>query len=281
MRSTTILRLGRVSNLPTVWTNTMAASWLAGGGPLWSVVIAALILSLFYLSGMWLNDAFDATVDAAERADRPIPNGEITRLAVFVVGGVLMALALLLTLPFGLFALIWAVGLAATILLYDWLHKGLSLAPLLMGTTRYLSYALAAAAVAGSFGVGAQLGAFGLFAHVVGITYAARQEAYDRIGQAWPLAVLSLPALTALALSGGRPLALAFIAALAAATLYAVRLLWRRQRGDVPRAVVTLIAGIALYDGALLAGADAWPGAVLALAFFGLTLWLQRVASGT
>ena len=30
----TLLRLGRVSNLPTVWTNVVAATALAGGDPL-------------------------------------------------------------------------------------------------------------------------------------------------------------------------------------------------------------------------------------------------------
>ena len=30
----TLLRLGRVSNLPTVWTNVVAATAIAGGDPL-------------------------------------------------------------------------------------------------------------------------------------------------------------------------------------------------------------------------------------------------------
>src|SRR4029079_19649453 len=53
----TLLRLGRVSNLPTVWTNTLAGTLLAGGD--WQnartlTVVAAM--SLFYEGGMFLND---------------------------------------------------------------------------------------------------------------------------------------------------------------------------------------------------------------------------------
>ena len=56
------LRLGRVSNLPTVWTNVAAAAVLAGV-PLASLGVLALAVacSLFYVGGMFLNDAFDAS----------------------------------------------------------------------------------------------------------------------------------------------------------------------------------------------------------------------------
>ena len=57
----TALRLGRVSNLPTVWTNVMAGMALGGAALRPSVVVPlALAVSLFYVAGMWLNDAFDA-----------------------------------------------------------------------------------------------------------------------------------------------------------------------------------------------------------------------------
>ena len=71
------LRLGRVSNLPTVWTNTLAGIVLAGGRiercPHRCPLLVAL--SLFYIAGMYLNDAFDAGIDARERPERPIPVG--------------------------------------------------------------------------------------------------------------------------------------------------------------------------------------------------------------
>ena len=61
----TLLRLGRVSNLPTVWTNVLAGTALAGGD--WNGRRSALVLlamSLFYVGGMYLNDYFDRAIDA-------------------------------------------------------------------------------------------------------------------------------------------------------------------------------------------------------------------------
>ena len=42
MTVATLLALGRVSNLPTVWTNCLAGAMLAGGGSSpWSIALAA------------------------------------------------------------------------------------------------------------------------------------------------------------------------------------------------------------------------------------------------
>jgi len=62
---------------------------------------------------------------------------------------------------------------------------------------------------------------------------------------------------------------------------WALRLLVRRGPGDVPRAVVALIAGIALYDATLIATTGATLAALAAVGGFALTLALQRVAPGT
>ena len=278
----TVLRLGRVSNLPTVWSNALAGLVLGGaafgaGG----FLAVAIALSLFYVGGMWLNDAFDAEIDARERQRRPIPAGAVSRRTVFFVGGALIGLGVALGAMFGAAAAAAALALAGLVVLYDWVHKRTSLAPLVMGGTRFLCYVFAAAAVAGTLPAELLLGAAGLFAYVVGLTYAARQEAYDRLDRGWPLAVLAAPLVIALAVSGAGVPALLLCAALAAVMAYALRLLFRRDRGDVPRAVVTLIAGIALYDAALIAAAGAGGPALLAAAAFPLTLALQRLAPGT
>ena len=93
------LRLGRVSNIPTVWTNALAGAVLATGGApeIWPVILSGLALTFFYEGGMWLNDAFDAEIDAAERADRPIPNGEVTLRTVVIGGWALMAIGVLVS----------------------------------------------------------------------------------------------------------------------------------------------------------------------------------------
>ena len=146
------LRLGRVSNLPTVWTNVLAGLTLAGAGAS-TPQIAALMLSmtLFYLGGMYLNDAFDAKIDAAERPERPIPSGQVSARTVFYLGFAMLALGIAglacagKQLPDGTG---WApaiagVALAACIIFYNWNHKNNPLGPLVMGACRMLIYVAA------------------------------------------------------------------------------------------------------------------------------------------
>src|SRR5262249_62429462 len=84
---TALARLGRVSNLPTVWTNVLAATVLAGGD--WQSVRTGGVLaamSLFYVGGMYLNDFFDRALDARERPGRPIPAGDLSAGVVAAIG---------------------------------------------------------------------------------------------------------------------------------------------------------------------------------------------------
>jgi 4-hydroxybenzoate polyprenyltransferase len=74
MTANVALRLGRVSNVPTVWTNALAGVVLADGAlGLGGAVRLGIALSLFYVGGMYLNDAFDHAIDARERPTRPGP----------------------------------------------------------------------------------------------------------------------------------------------------------------------------------------------------------------
>jgi len=280
MKFDTMLRLGRVSNLPTVWTNAVAGATLAGGAEAGVLALAALSLSLSYVGGMWLNDAFDADIDARERKDRPIPTGAATVGQAFAGGFAMLAAGVALAFLISPGAGLTGLALAAAIVLYDWLHKRTALSPVIMGAARFLAYGVGAMA-AGGFTETALWGAAGLFAYVVGLTYAAKQEAYDRLGTAWPLAALAFPLALALHAGWSATAALPLALALAALLAWALRLLFRRARGDVPRAVVTMIAGIALYDGALAASVGAPALAAFAVACFALTLLLQRVAPGT
>lgn len=289
IRPRAALILGRVSNLPTVLSNAMAGIALAGIGTLDGVARAAIVLALFYVGGMYLNDAFDAEIDARERPGRPIPKGDASLSAVFATGFVLIALGTALATLSGLEAGLCGGLLAGAILLYDALHKRTATAPAIMGLCRLLSYATAAAiAGGGALAPWMLLGAGGLFCHVVGLTFAARQEAYDRLDNAWPLGVLAVPLAGALWAALGSPAALVLWAALAAATGWAVHRLFRRAPGDVPRAVAVLIAAIALYDAVLIAAVGVGAAVPLAAPFAGaaalcfpLTLALQKVIPGT
>lgn len=150
-----------------------------------------------------------------------------------------------------------------------------------MGATRFLAYALAATALTGALATPVALAAAGLFAYVVGLTYAAKRETYDRLDGAWPLAVLAVP----IAYAGWQalvtPAAAAAFLGFAGVLALALRRLFRRAPGDVGKAVATMIAGMALYDATLVAAAGETALAALCVAGFTLTVASQRLVSGT
>jgi 4-hydroxybenzoate polyprenyltransferase len=284
------LRLGRVSNLPTVWSNTLVGVVLAGGtvaDP--RTGLAMLALSLFYIAGMFLNDAFDREIDARERPERPIPSGQVTAGTVFGAGFVMMALGLVLLLWVGYgFAggTGWApaaagLWLGAAIVYYDWHHKNNPLSPFWMGVCRMLVYIAAGVALSPAPPVMLLVAALLLLSYLIGLTYVAKQENLGEVRNLWPLAFLALPALYGVSVATGSAAGAVLCVAFIAWVLYALSFLRRRQPGDVPRAVVSLIAGISLLDALFIAGAGAPMTAGLAVVAFALTLAFQRYIPGT
>jgi len=260
------LVLGRVSNLPTVWSNVLAGVLLAGGG--WSAALPGALAagSLVYTGGMYLNDALDAAFDEKFRPERPIPSGQISRRAVAAIGLALLAagggifIALAPAHPW------WPIGLVACVALYDVWHKGNPLAPLLMGGCRAL-LVLAAAVAAGGDPARAGVAAGSLGIYVAGISLVASGSA-RWLG--W-LAVLS-PLAIELAWTRTLPLlALPWLAWLAL-------LAGRRTGGDA--LVCALLAGIALVD--LMNAGTIIPGAAWVFpALFVATLAAQRRVPAT
>jgi 4-hydroxybenzoate polyprenyltransferase len=278
----TLLRLGRVSNLPTVWTNVLAATVLAGGA--WQNARTGLVLvamSLFYVGGMYLNDYFDRAIDARERPGRPIPAGDITANAVAAAGFSMLAAGVVLLAATRVMAAVMGLVLAALIVAYNLFHKGVALSPVTMGLCRAFVYFGAAAAVAGQVSGPVLLAGFALTAYVAGLTYAARQESLDRVGNLWPLVLLAAPMILALPTLQGAA-AVSVWLALTGWSAYAVYLLAKRPMpGAVPRAVGALIAGISLVDATFLAGIGAIIPACGAVLGFAATLFSQRYIAGT
>ena len=290
------LRLGRVSNLPTVWSNTLAGVALAQAPesvwPSKSVALLMAAFSLLYIGGMFLNDAFDRHIDARERADRPIPSGQIGAREVFTIGfgllgaGVLAVAVHAFAVGAGVLPVVSAVTLAGVIVLYDAWHKGNPIGPILMGACRVLVYVTAALSVtmrreAPVFG-----GAALLLSYLIGLTYLAKHEGAYLAGKMprltlrrfWPLALLFIPFLALLPGSFGSVGALLLDIGFLAWLVFTLVDLRRGAPGAIPRTVVRLIAGISLLD-AVLVGPSL--GAALAVGAFALTLWLQRFVSGT
>jgi len=238
----TLLRLGRVSNLPTVWSNCVAGAALATAQPDWKLgIFAAVSMSVVYTGGMFLNDAFDHRLDTTLGAQRPIASGAIGAPAVYVLGSLQLGLALLVVAlapvwlggGFDAPAFISAIGLCALVVLYNAWHKDNPASPVLMAGCRALVYVtvgllLSRAAPLPMLWFGAAV----LVLYVVGLTWLAKLEA---------------------------------------------RGLRLRNFGGF----ATFIAGISLVDAALLVGIGRFEWALGAALGFPATLALQRWVRGT
>ncbi len=290
MKLSVALKLGRVSNLPTVWSNVLTGMALAGTATADCRLLLLIIsLSLFYVGGMFLNDAFDHGFDAKARPERPIPSGQVSAAQVHAFGFGMMAagLALIAWVGYGYEPLTqWrpvaaGLALAAAIVFYNWHHKNNRLSPLVMGVCRMLVYLTAALAVSAVVPQQVIVAAVVLLCYLIGLTYAAKNEHLGRLYSFWPLAFLAVPVIYGIYLVPARPVVALPLLLLAAWASYALWLLRRRRPGDVPRAVVSLIAGISLLDAMLLTGAGHILFACLAVVAFVITLVLQRWISGT
>jgi len=279
------LRLGRVSNLPTVTSNTLAAIALSGSRAGWPAIATVCVaMSLLYVAGMFLNDAFDRDVDAVERPDRPIPAGQVTAIAVFMAGfallagGVLAIAGLALATGAGWAPVGSVLVLAGLIVFYDMHHKRNRLAPFVMGMCRVCVYTTAALATSAPLCRELLVGCGALLAYLIGLTYVARQENLSRVTNLWPLLFLGVPfAITAPPHHHG-PFAFAIYVLFALWTLRSLLLIRRRE---IRQAVTSLIAGIALLDALFVARLDRPVMAAVAVAAFFLTTIFQRKIPGT
>lgn len=279
----TALRLGRVSNLPTVWSNVLTGVALGGEAPsVHRCVPLAVAMSLFYVGGMYLNDAFDAPWDATNRRDRPIPAGDVSQKSVLLAGfAMLFGGWALLAVVAGPAAIVAGFVLGVLIVVYDLAHKHNPWSPVLMGSCRAAIYVTCALAVTPRLFPGVLAGAGLLLAYLCGLTYVAKHEIKPRVENLWPLLVLLVPfVVLAPTVRLGWPQALLLLL-FAGWTLFALSFLRGvRARPDVPRAVVSLIAGISLLDAVIL-GAEGTAAFVVAVAAFGVTLAFQRLVPGT
>jgi len=177
------------------------------------MTLLVVVLSLFYVAGMYLNDAFDRNIDAHERPERPIPSGKVSTSTVFAIGALLLLAGegVLAIMSYGLEGgqgwppLVAGVALAAAIIYYDMSHKANPLSPVIMGLCRALVYVTAALAVTSGFSSPLLWGAGLVLAYLIGLTYAAKQENLAKVKNVWPLIFLALPFVYAVPAALGSP----------------------------------------------------------------------------
>lgn len=134
-------RLLRLPNLLTLPGDILAGFLLASSTDYPRLLPAIAASACLYSAGLLCNDLADASTDARERPDRPIPSGAVTPSAVRRTATVLLLLGLLLSIPSQ--AAPVAALLALSILLYDFAaKKSPLLGPLVMGLCRSLNLLL-------------------------------------------------------------------------------------------------------------------------------------------
>jgi hypothetical protein len=278
----TLLDLGRVSNLPTVWSNCLVGWLIGGGGPADRLVILCVAASLIYVAGMYLNDAFDVTWDVDHKNDRPIPVGHIAERSVWILGWWWMALGVGGLVWLGEDALVMGVQMIACVVAYDAWHKKISWAPILMAACRL--YLILTAASCGGEGVTGYVMwvAWVLFCYIVGLSYLARAESMPGLLRHWPLILLASPVGLAVIVNDGmareKGMIVGFIFLLW--MLKSLRYLLWTSPPAIGRTVGGLLAGICLVD--LLAVASVEPAvAAIFLGLFLMSLGMQRVVAAT
>jgi hypothetical protein len=278
----TLLILGRVSNLPTVWSNCLAGWWLGGGGDWSKLVWLCFGTTFLYVGGMFLNDAFDAEFDRQHRAMRPIPCGAISEKQVWQWGIAWMVLGAASLVWIGKTTGILTVILIGCILVYDAVHKLIAVAPLLMAACRLLLYLVAASAALNGVTGPAVWSGLALAAYILGLSYLARKESTRGALRYWPMLFLALPVALALLMNDEayQQNGLLLSLVVSAWILWCLRqTLWRAEP-KIGYTVSRLLAGIALID--LLAVADlSQPWMLLFLGWFVLSLLLQRSIPAT
>ncbi len=278
----TLLILGRVSNLPTLWSNCLAGWWLGGAGHHERLPLLFIGASLLYVGGMFLNDAFDAEFDQLRRPERPIPAGTISQKTVWQWGLVGLGVGGACMIYLGRTTGGLGVALVICILVYDAIHKQIDWAPVLMGACRFLVYLIAASIAANGVTGWSVWCGLALAFYVIGLSIIARQPAISGFRGSWPTLLLLAPILLALLMNGPgyRQAAGLLAAVLFLSGARALRQTFWSEKPDIGRTVSGLLAGIVFVDWLAVADTPRPLGFVF-IALFLTALLFQRVVPAT
>ncbi len=287
MNLSTALKLGRVSNLPTVWSNVLAGATLANAGinPA-SIFIVLVAMSLVYTAGMFFNDLFDQDFDRENRPDRPIPAAEISPSSVKYWASAMMILALLLL---GINMILSATGnwypilscvvLCALVLLYDGWHKENPFGPLIMGLCRGMVYVTAALSMLPAFSFQLGVSAVCLTSWVLGLTMVAKRK---NILSGFVVLVASVNLILLSSINDMLDLPELIILSVFSITLI-YGFVYQCKQTKYWNSVTLLIAGISLLDAMVIVSMTGTFNklAMIAVGLFFVTLFFQRYIEGS
>lgn len=278
------MSMARGANLPTVWTNVIAA-WAINAGtgpsvrwmPEWtdmsffdSATLCYLLLgsSLIYAGGCFLNDACDHSFDLKHRPERPIPSRALSLGQAWLIGLTQLGLGAWVMIQWAGCSWLWTVALLLCILAYDWIHKKTAWGIVLMGGCRTLLWITAGTAASGmSPAPLLYLWAITVGLYVVGISWYARNESIqqknperDQLLDRFPILFLFAAPLLALAylilwnnLDPIRTFLVNLVGLLAGGVaFFAILEMRKAKEGSVGKGVSLLLAGICAVDATLL-----------------------------
>lgn len=301
MNLRTFLKLGRVSNLPTIFSNVLLGAIFAGfrltpehADLILPALLLILAMSSLYTGGMFQNDYMDREHDRKTGKARPIVLGEVGELQVKKWTFFLLGTGTLLPIPgiwlvehTGLgpvYAFASLVALLFFIIFYNYRHKGRVASAALMGLSRAFVYLVSFYFLGGLFEKSLFFYITISFVFVTALTIFARSE---EPGGGDSNLFLTIP----LILAGFIPVLfqINFIQELFLPftlilwIFYLIYQLKKLGRSRIGKTITGLIAGISLLDGSM---AVHWTGGsiptlVVFLTIFLFTLGWQRRIAGT
>jgi len=275
----TLLVLGRVSNLPTVWSNCLAGWWLGGGGNVWKLPFLLAGVSALYTGGMFLNDAFDAAFNRQRHSSRPVLSVGISLAAVWRWSFALLGLGAISLAVLGKTTGVLSLALLACIIIYDATHKAVTASPWLLGLCRFWIYVIAGSTGAWGVNGGPIWCGTVLAIYVAGLDSLARRKSFRGPVPYWPLLLLAAPVFLAMLMNTGPAREDAMLLSLVLVLWVArcARTFFQPGEANVGRIASGLLAGIVVVD--WLAVAPLLSHNVSIIVFpplFGATFLLQR-----
>lgn len=289
------LELARPANVVTAFADVLAGFAAAGallydvdgglGGDLLSLLLATAGL---YGGGVVFNDVFDAKLDAAERPERPIPSGRVTRAQAAAFGAVLLIFGVSAAGFVGLIPFIVAALIAAGAILYDAAGKHHPvLGPLNMGACRGGNLLLGVSAVPAML---ADVWFLALIpvAYVGAVTAISRGEVHGGMRSTGVLAVFLVSAVVVALLVLGVRLDYRTLPAIPFLALFAV-LVYPRfvgaaldpSPGRVRKAVKAGVLSLIAMDATLAAGFGGWTAGLVVLALLPLSVGIAKLFAVT
>lgn len=292
-----LAQLGRVSNLPTVWSNVLTG-WVIGlystqqkidwhticSPEFWFLILGT---SLIYWGGMALNDVVDVKWDRKHGKKRPITEGAISETSALMLTWFSLMAGAGIANEFGNSHGIWITNLITSIILYNWLHKKWAGSALLMGSCRIWLVVSAASAVSGAAGISILVWLYGVLLglYVLGITLFARAEdggdsRWGKVSKIFFLAPILYGFLYTISGKSFDSLNIAVYILISGLSLYWISSAFSSNKTNMGKVMGRLLSGIVLVD-ALVVSLFSPILAILVVLFIPILVLWQRYVSAS